>query len=400
MDDGRPGRVWDPANHVWLPPSPKAKGLLQPFEYRPASSIPARQWLYGRHYVRQYISTTVAPAGLGKSALALAEALAMSSARPLLGLHPAERLRVGYWNGEDPLEETERRIAAAILHHDLSGPDLEGWLFWGSGRESELMLAQQTRDGVIINEPDVARVKAAIAEGRLDALIIDPFVRSHGVTENDNGAIDKVARTWAEIADVTNIAIELIHHTRKSSGGQETTVEDGRGAVALLASARSARVLNVMSEEQASQAGVERRRSYFRVENGKANMAPPPEESDWYRFVSVDLENGESGLGDNVGVVVAWDWPNPFDGVSTHDVQRVQQEVDAGSYRENIQARDWVGHAVARVLKLDLDDKHAKAKVKSLIRTWIKNDVLTVEMRPDHRRELRPFVVAGKPVEP
>jgi hypothetical protein len=32
-------------------------------------TIPRREWLYGRHYIRKYLSTTIAPGGVGKSAL-------------------------------------------------------------------------------------------------------------------------------------------------------------------------------------------------------------------------------------------------------------------------------------------------------------------------------------------
>ena len=106
-------------------------------------------------------------------------------------------------------------------------------------------------------------------------MIVDPFVASHRVVENDNPAIELVAATWAEIADVTGCGIELVHHARKT-GGADITVEDGRGGSALLAKVRSARVLNSMSEADAAKAGVENRRSFFRVENGKANMTPPP----------------------------------------------------------------------------------------------------------------------------
>ena len=42
------------------------------------------------------------------------------------------------------------------------------------------------------------------------------------------------------IADATNTAIDLAHHSRKT-GGAEVTMEDGRGAVVLLNAVRSAR---------------------------------------------------------------------------------------------------------------------------------------------------------------
>ena len=74
---------------------------------------------------------------------------------------------------------------------------------------------------------------------------IDPFISSHRVMENDNNAIDAVAKTWTGIADATNTAIDLAHHSRKT-GGAEVTVEDGRGAVVLLNAVRSARVLSAI----------------------------------------------------------------------------------------------------------------------------------------------------------
>jgi 2,3-bisphosphoglycerate-independent phosphoglycerate mutase len=91
-----------------------------------------------------------------------------------------------------------------------------------------------------------------------------PHLSSHGVSENDNGAIDRVAKTWAKIAEETNCSIELVHHSRKTNGN-EVTVEDSRGAVALLSAARSARVLNQMTKDEGERAGVEFRRLHFRV---------------------------------------------------------------------------------------------------------------------------------------
>ncbi len=38
----------------------------------------------------------------------------MATGKPLLGVTPKTRNRVWYWNGEDPLEETERRTGAPL----------------------------------------------------------------------------------------------------------------------------------------------------------------------------------------------------------------------------------------------------------------------------------------------
>src|SRR5690242_2443224 len=88
------------------------KIVATPFVWRDPATIPPRAWLYGRHYIRKFVSCTIAPGALGKSSLVLAEAIAICTGRPLLGIAPTERTNVWYWNGEDPQEETERRIAA------------------------------------------------------------------------------------------------------------------------------------------------------------------------------------------------------------------------------------------------------------------------------------------------
>ncbi|WP_269514134.1 AAA family ATPase [Brevundimonas subvibrioides] len=370
--------------------------FVRPFVWRDPATMPRRQWVYGRHLIRRFVSATFAPGGVGKSALVLSEAMAMASGKPVLGIRPRERLRVGYWNGEDPFEETERRALAASLLHDLYRDDLEGWLHLGSGREDEVIIAEQGPSGATILGPNVEAVLDTIRTLRLDVVIIDPFVSSHRVTENDNNAIDLVAKRWGKIADVTNTAIELVHHTRKTNGA-ETTVEDGRGAVSLLNAARSARVLNAMSKEERERAGVKPGEAYFRVENGKANLAPPAEGADWFQVASVDLGNGDDyEPSDNVGAVRTWQWPDAFDGVTAADLLAVQRAIDGGQWRENSQANEWAGRAVADTLGLNLDDAGDKSKVKSLLARWLKEGALNRVMAPDKTRQERPMIEVGK----
>lgn len=397
-----------PEDHGWRGsrPEPGASGGGQaetaaplraiPFAWCDATTIPPREWVYGRHYVRKFVSVTVAPGGVGKSSLVIAEALAMTSRQGILGELPSSACRVWYWNGEDPMEELQRRVMATALHHGLKREDIEGRLFVNSGRDTEMVLAEQTRSGLTIAVPVVEAVKATVRQNGIDVVVIDPFVSSHRVSENDNTAIDRVAKLWARIADETGCAVELVHHARKTNGA-EVTMEDGRGAVALLAAARSGRILNVMSPDEAKQAGVDQRRLHFRVDNGKANLAPPPEGTSWFKLASVSLGNGFLGLeGDSVGVVTRWKWPDPLDDVSVSDLRAAQQAVSAGRWRENAQARDWVGKAVASALHLDLDEPAQKEKVKRLLQIWTASGMFVVTMGLDANRIERSFVEVGE----
>jgi AAA domain len=354
------------------------------------ASIPRRRWLYSCHYAGSYVSITVAQPGVGKSSLAMVEGLAITTGRPLLGVPPDERVNVWYWNGEDPMDELQRRITAAMLHYRIAPAEIRGRLFVDTGRETKIIIAEQTRTGAVIARPVVDAVIAEIKANDIGLLIIDPFVASHRVVENDNPAIEQVAQAWAEIADVTGCAIELVHHSRKT-GGADVTVEDGRGGSALLAKARSARTLNVMSADDAETAGVESPRQYFRVTSGKSNMAPPVAESEWYRLQSVELGNGDS-----VGVVTRWTWPDALHGVTVADLRAVQAIVAKGRYRQNAQAKDWVGNAVAEAMSLDVNKKADRRRISRLLKTWTAKGMFVAVEGEDEKRRKRWFVEVGE----
>lgn len=382
-----------------------------PFQWIDPKMLPRRDFVYGTHLIRKYVSVTVSPGGLGKTSLTIAEALAMVTGRPLLGTKPSKALRCWLFNAEDPRDEMDRRIMAAAMHFRLTPKDVEG-LFLDTGREQDLIVAyEDKRTGVTINGPVVEAVVDQIRRNRIDVMVVDPFVSTHGVSENDNGAIDKVTKLWAKIADETNCAIELVHHVRKSEG-RDVTVEDARGAVSLLAAARSARVLNRMTEDQASAAGVppQDRFSYFSVTRGKANLAPMSGQSEWRRLVSVALGNGDTVVGpagrnrlgrgqDHAGVVTEWQWPDKeaiVEDVTAEQIKRICAEIDMSDCRENEQAGDWAGHRIAYVLGIDVTNKAEKKRVKRMLGAWIEDGTLqVVEQRDPLRRTSKKFVKSG-----
>ena len=361
--------------------------VASPYHWRDPASIPPRQFLYGRHLIRKMVSATIAPGGTIKTTLAVIEALAMISGKNLLGQNVGtEPLRVWLYNLEDPVEELARRIQAACLRYNLTPGDLGDRLFLNSGRDQPLVTATITKTGPAIAQPVVAALTAELISKRIDVLVIDPFISSHAVPENDNGAIDLVTKEWGRIADHSNCAVDLVHHTRKLAGS-DVTAESSRGAKALTDTTRSARVINRMTEKEAEQAEVEHPRLYHRVFNDKANLAPPSERSEWFKLESIDLGNG-----DNVGVIVPWQWPNPFDDVTRADLVAVQKAIEAGTWKESSQSKTWVGMAVADVLGLDVNDASARKRIKNLLKTWISNRMLKVVRRLDATRHESPFI--------
>lgn len=377
------------AKREWERVAPTPGDLTGTYYHFPdPSTIPPREFLYGGHYVRQFVSATIAPTKVGKSSLGIAEALSMASGKPLLGVEPRGQFRVRIWNGEDPWNEMVRRVAAAIKHYGLTESDLGDRLLIDSGREMPIILATQMRSGAALQAPVVAEVVRVLQAQKVDVLLIDPFVSSHRVSENDNNAVDIVAKAWAQIADVTNSAVELVHHSRKLNGA-EASIEDARGASALVSAVRSARALAKMTKAEADRLGVDGLwRSLFRFTDASSNMAPPRsgELEQWLQLRSVGLENGLGGdeldrmlNGDSVGVVGLFDAVQEAE-KETSQLMRLDTEagvtreqalltdLQSGDWRWSIRGKEaWAGVAVARHFDIDIETPDGQTHAKKVL---------------------------------
>ena len=233
-------------------------------------------------------------------------------------------------------------------------------------RTDDAFIATQTKTGAVIATPVEAALTAALIGGRFDVFIVDPAVSTHHVSENDNMAIDAVAKTFGRIAGNADCAVEAVHHTRKT-GGAMATIEDIRGASAWGAAARAVRTLNRMSKDEGADGGKER--FYFRADSD-GNLSPPSA-TEWFNLASVGLGNDSGGPLDDqdyVGVVTQWKWPNPFDGVTVSDLRKAQAAIATGGpWRESSQAKDWAGNAVATAMGLDPSDKAHRTKISELL---------------------------------
>lgn len=373
------------------------------FTWRDPRMLPRREFAFGTHYIRKYVSVTVAPGGLGKTALAIMEGLSMTSGKPLAGTKPGERLRCWIFNSEDPRDELERRIMAACIKYKLKPDDVAG-LFLDTGREQELVIAKEDKkSGVWIVEPVVEAVVSQIQANGIDVMIVDPFVSTHQVNENDNGAIDKVAKLWAQIADRTNCAIDIVHHLRKLAD-REATVEDARGAVSLIGAARSVRVLNRMTEDEAKDAGIanDDRFGYFNIHQGKANLTKRAAKRDWRFLESVPLGNGH-GLTkpqDFAPVVREWKWPSTEEvagRITDEQKERLASLLNGQAYKSARQAKEaWAGMAVMAAMDMDPDDKASASAAASILKALLAEGVLRIDERRDERsRTMLKYVVAA-----
>lgn len=353
--------------------APLACIQASPFEWIDPVDIPRREWIYGRHYIKGFPTATIAPGAVGKSSLIIAEAIAIASGRNLLGCHPDASVRVWYWNGEDPADEIRRKITATMLRHNVPYEELENRLFVNSGRDTEIIVAKTARDGTVILEPVVQAVKDAIIANGIGLMVIDPFVTCHEASENDNNAINQVVKAWRKIAEETGCAIELVHHSRKTNGN-ETTVDDARGASALASAVRSVRTLNLMPPDKAKILQLDMPRCYVRVDEGKPNLAPP-EHAWWFKLESVALGNGLLGAdGDSIGVAVPWRWPQFTPNIPEEKMRALGMALTGHDWRYDHQADEWIGHQFATLLGFDA--KRDKRYIETLVRQLLSDGAL------------------------
>ena len=369
-----------------------------PYNMFNALTLPRREWVYGYDYIKKYISVTASAGGIGKTSAIIVEALAIATGKPLLGTAVKQQENVWIINLEDPISEMQMRTIAAMQHYGLTPDDIKGRLFMDGEDTMQLTLAAEGRDGLITNDNMLAHITRKVRENKIGAVILDPFVSAHLVNENNNGSIQAVVAMLRKLARDTNSSVQLVHHIRKTNG-DDATIDSVRGAGSLIGAARAARVINRITPDDAMALGVDEHEALgiFRVDDGKANLAPPSDKAVYRRMQSVEIANGE-----HIGVATEFKLPDLFDGVTTLNLYNVQRTIGKAeeadnAYRANVQADNWVGKAVAEELDLDLSKPNQKAKAKAIIKQWISSGSLQVVKLPNKRKGGdTPCVIVGE----
>jgi hypothetical protein len=351
------------------------------FEWQDPTTIPLRDWIYGKHLLRGIVSMTIASGAVGKTSLKIVEALALATGRSLLGQEVPKPSRVWLFNLEDDMVELRRRVSAAMIYYNIKPDDIGDRLLIDG--EKSLLITKTDHRGTKINLPVINAVVKAINDLAIDVLIVDPFVSSHDAPENDNGAMDKVMKQgWIPIARDGKCAVNLCHHTTKVDSGTATAMS-GRGGGAVVAAGRSAQVLNPMTTDQAKAAGLESPAGFFSAINDKENLTPQSGLRDWYKMESVSLGNGGTGnlaalRSDSIGVVTRWQYPSNAsftEDVTADELQAIKNLLKIGQHRKDNQATDWAGYTVGEVLGLGSTKEamktHDRKRITRMLDSWV-----------------------------
>jgi len=346
--------------------------------------IPPRGWLLGSVFCRKFLSSIIADGGVGKTALRIAQLVSLAAGRSLTGEHVFVKCRVLIVSLEDDKDELRRRVFAVLRHHGISPGELRGWLFLAAPKG--LRLAEMA-DGAPAAASLAELLANAIDTRKIDVVSLDPFVKSHGMEENSNNAIDFVCTLLTKMAIERDCAIDVPHHSRKGSATPGDS-DRARGASAMKDAGRLVYTLTPMSTEEAQQFGLSEaeRRSLIRMDSGKVNIAPPSHEAKWFRLVGVPLDNGNDLYphGDNIQTVEAWQPPAMFDGLDSPTLNRVLDDIEKGM--DNGQ-RFTAANAAGKRCAWGAVQRHAPGKTeeqcRKIIAAWVKSGTLYAEKYDD-----------------
>ena len=382
-----PQREQQPQPAECTPKEERPRIEARVFEWIDPKTIPPRPWLFGRHYMRGMVSATAGVGGAGKSTLLNVELVSMAIGKDLLGGGrelPVGPLSVWGHNGEDPYVELQRRLMAVCQHYGVTREDLGGRLRITSCRDMPIMMARELTDGgkLLVPTDDGKQIAAEILKSGTQVFVADPFVTIHRVAENDNVMIDGVMTILRDLADQTQVALEVAHHFRKLNG-DDATVDAVRGAGSLVGACRSVRITASMSKDDAAKYGIdeEQRGFYLWLQNGKANMLPPTHKRHWLFMASENLHNDATPFkADEVGVVTTWTPPDVTTDVTQSEFRMVRRAIQEANplmaLRYDIRSKGWVGLLVAHILERDPNDKVVRSQMLTLISKWIASGYL------------------------
>jgi hypothetical protein len=383
---GTPERLYEIVDQLsaWSPPKPSAAdgpaptmALNETDAGDDPAPIPPRGWLLANQFCRRFLSSLVATGGTGKTALRMLQYLALATGRPLTGEHVFRRCRVLMLSFEDDIDDLNRRLAAALIHHKIARAELKGWLYVAAPKGAKL--AEMHKGTQQVGQLE-KMLRDAIIRRRPDIIGLDPFVKLHALDENDNGAMDFVCDLLARLAIEQDIAIDAPHHTKKGTltpGDADT----GRGASGIKDAGRLVYTLTAMTEADAAAFNISDidRRQYIRLDPAKVNIAPRAQSAQWFRVVGVRLDNGTDDYpnGDEVQTVEPWMPPSACADTSVPVLNAILDDIARG--KENGQRYSNAPNAGKRAV-VPVVQKHYPNKpegdCRRIIHTWLDSGLL------------------------
>ncbi len=350
------------------------------------AELPVRAWIARKYAHRGSVTLLVGPPSAMKSSLMLAWAAALALNVPHGDFGPTAAGTTVVYNVEDDRTEQRRRLSAVLRQFNTTPAAVSGKIVRVGPAAIGTLFSQN--GGGIINTSAMDCLRDLIRERHADLLIADPLAELHDCDENDNTALRAVLAAFRSLAIECNIAIILVHHTRKGTVNPGDP-DSARGASASVGATRITLTVITMPEDDARLFGLptsrQARSNYIRLDDAKQNYAGIGD-GEWYEKVVYRLENGEA-----VPAAEPWQPPNIWKQISTFSANEILDELDRGlpegrRYSRAPQAKDRAAWPVVQNIVPTLNEEQAK----KVIADWVKNQVIEARQYhdPEARREI------------
>lgn len=349
---------------------------------------PPRDWIVPTRLMREHITLTTAPAGVGKTTLAIEEAVSMASGRDFLGLGIHKKYRVAIVNNEETYDELERRIDATLTHYEIPREEIAETLFWYSGMDDpKIILARSDRDGNVMPTRQARELQEKIATHQIDVLILDPLVQIHFCKESSNEEMSRVMQILRSIVSGDHkAALHLIHHNRKPFAGNSHQAGDmsaARGASSMAGEAHFVFTLVDMSEQDAEKLNIPEhdRLNFVRLDDAKRKMAPA-QGARWFERYGQHMPYGL--MGEEIGILIPHEQEELENKVSSHLATQILTMIDkawkdGNPYSSSHQAKDrYVVAAMVHGFQI------TRQAAKHLIADWVKNAMIATDICDAH----------------
>lgn len=262
--------------------------------------LPPRPHLLRRLLMLRETTALLATGGAGKSLFTLTVAAHIAAGLDMFGYEnvlrrPAKSI---VYDAEDDMNEMSMRLHAICVALSLDFASVSANIALISGRDhGRVRLCQRNGHNPAVIEDSVKMLVAAGSDPDVVFIGLNPLNKLHTLNGNDNVEMTFVMECIEALAEATNTAVLLAHHTSKAQLGMRRAgnAEVSMGAMAVINGSRNALTLTAPEDEDAARFGLSgaERRMFLRLDDAKANRHVGGDEALWLRKVPVNLWNGE-----------------------------------------------------------------------------------------------------------
>lgn len=178
----------------------------------------ARRWLVEPLWGESSVGVIGGAPKCAKTWLGLDLALSVATGTPCLGRYAVPRPGpVLVYLAEDALTAVRERLEGMARHRGLEL----------AGVEIHVITAPSLR---LDRQPHRRQLLETARRLRPRLLLLDPLVRLHGVDENNAGEVAELLAYFRELQRQLDLALILVHHTRKNAAGGQSAGQGLRGS--------------------------------------------------------------------------------------------------------------------------------------------------------------------------